>query len=235
MGQFVKRWVFGLFAIVLCVSRVDAFAPKSELWERWTAHSPSSGATIDHGEWGAFLANNLVSQTDDINRIAYAKVSGADRKRLDSYLSALSAVPISDFSRDEQRAFWINLYNALTVKVVLDNYPVTSIREIKPWFFSLGPWSEKRIQVESEQLSLDDIEHRILRPVWRDARIHYAVNCASVGCPNLQEIPFTAENAEYLGETMLHEQKAADDPQQENGLSTHAPMLDLSRRGQWSR
>ena len=180
MAQIAKQWVFGFFAIALCVSRVDAFAPKSELWERWTAHSPSSGATIDHGEWGAFLANNLVSQTDDINRIAYAKVSEADRKRLHSYLSALSAVPISDFSRHEQRAYWINLYNALTVDVVLEHYPVDSIRDISisPGFFVTGPWKKKLIRVEDEELSLDDIEHRILRPIWQDPRIHYAVNCA---------------------------------------------------------
>ena len=200
MGRFVKQWVFGFFAIALCVSRVDAFAPKSELWERWTAHSPSSGATIDHGEWGAFLANNLVSQTDDINRIAYAKVSEADRKRLDSYLSALSAVPISDFSRDEQRAYWINMYNALTVDVVLEHYPVDSIRDISisPGFFVTGPWKKKLIRVEDEELSLDDIEHRILRPIWKDPRIHYAVNCAALGCPKLMPSAFTASNTEDL-------------------------------------
>ena len=198
--RFIKRWVFGFLAIAASVPGVGAFAPKSELWARWAAHSPSAAATIDHGQWDAFLAANLVSHTDDINRVAYATVSEADRKRLDDYLSALSAVPISDFSRDEQRAYWINLYNALTVDVVIEHYPVDSIRDISisPGFFSIGPWKKKIIGVEDEELSLDDIEHRILRPIWTDPRIHYALNCAALGCPKLVPHAFTASNTEEL-------------------------------------
>ena len=69
---------------------------------------------------------------------------------------------------------------------------------ISPGLFSVGPWGRKLITVEGEALSLDDIEHRTLRPIWRDSRIHYAVNCAAVGCPNLQSSAFTAANAEAL-------------------------------------
>ncbi len=113
----------------------------------------------------------------------------------------MTAVPISAYKRDEQRAYWINLYNALTVKVVLDHYPVKTIRKISAWFaigLWRGPWNRKLITVEGEGLSLNDIEHRILRPIWRDPRIHYAVNCASIGCPNLRKQAFTATNAETL-------------------------------------
>lgn len=191
----------GTFAIALFVPRAEAlFAPKSDLWERWTAHSPAATVSIEHGEWDAFLAGNLVEHSDGVNRIAYAKVSDADRRRLKGYLAALSAVPISDFSRSEQRAYWINLYNALTVDVVLDHYPVDSIRDISisPGFFSLGPWGKKLIRIEGEEVSLDDIEHRILRPIWKDPRIHYAVNCASLGCPKLLPRAFTAANTEAL-------------------------------------
>ncbi len=205
MRGLVSRWVhqplaIGVFAMVLCIPFAEAFAPKSELWERWTAHSPSAIATIDHGAWDAFLAKNLVSHADGVNRIAYAKVSEADWNGLVDYLSALSAVRISDFSRDEQRSYWINLYNALTVDVVLEHYPVGSIREISisPGFFSVGPWGKKLIRVEGEELSLDDIEHRILRPIWKDPRIHYAVNCAALGCPKLMRVAFTASNTEAL-------------------------------------
>ena len=132
--------------------------------------------------------------------MAYDAVSDADKKRLDDYLSSLSAIPISRYSRDEQRAYWINLYNALTVDVVLEHYPVESIRDISisPGLFSVGPWGKKLISVEGEQLSLDDIEHRILRPIWKDPRIHYAVNCASLGCPSLMPQAFTASNSEEL-------------------------------------
>ncbi len=101
MRRLVNQWLYripavGLFAIALCVPRAEAFAPKSELWERWTAHSPSATASIDHGEWGAFLAKNLVSHADGVYRVAYAKINEVERKRLDDYLSALSAVRISD-------------------------------------------------------------------------------------------------------------------------------------------
>jgi hypothetical protein len=196
----VKGGVVGVFILAASALRVDAAAPESELWERWAAHSPSAGATIDHGEWDAFLAKNLVSSPDDISRIAYAGVSEAEKKRLDDYLSDLSAVVISNYSRDEQRAYWINLYNALTVDVVLDHYPVDSIRDIaiSPGLFTVGPWKKKLIRVENEELSLDDIEHRILRPLWKDPRIHYAVNCAALGCPALMPRAFAASNTDEL-------------------------------------
>ena len=201
MSQSKHRTLaIGLVTIALSVPCAQAFAPKSELWERWATHSPLAAGTIDHSAWNVFLASNLVSQADGINRIAYAKVSEADRKRLDDYLSSLSALRISEFSRDEQRAYWINLYNALTVRTILDHYPVDSIRDISisPGFFSIGPWGKKLIAVEGEEVSLDDIEHRILRPIWKDPRIHYAVNCASLGCPKLMPRAFTASNSDEL-------------------------------------
>jgi hypothetical protein len=206
LGKWVNHSIRGLVgagfcALALWIPRADAlFAPEADLWERWAAHAPSSTKTIDHRAWDAFLVGHLVAHADGVNRIAYGKVSDADRRRLDDYLSSLSAVPISEFSRDEQRAYWINLYNALTVDVVLDHYPVDSIRDISisPGWFSVGPWKKKLIAIEGEDVSLDDIEHRILRPIWKDPRVHYAVNCASLGCPKLRRKAFTAANSEML-------------------------------------
>jgi hypothetical protein len=206
LGKWVNHSIRGLVgagfcALALWIPRADAlFAPEADLWERWAAHAPSSTKTIDHRAWDAFLAGYLVAHADGVNRIAYGKVSDADRRRLNDYLSSLSAVPISEFSRDEQRAYWINLYNALTVDVVLDHYPVDSIRDISisPGWFSVGPWKKKLIAIEGEDVSLDDIEHRILRPIWKDPRVHYAVNCASLGCPKLRRKAFTAANSEML-------------------------------------
>jgi len=173
-------------------------APKADLWERWTAHAPNAAATIDHDPWDAFLARYVQEHADGVNRIPYARVTPEDKTSLEAYLARLSDVRISEYSRDEQLPYWINLYNALTVKVVLDHYPVASIREISisPGFFSVGPWKKKLVRVEGEELSLDDIEHRILRPIWKDPRIHYAVNCAAIGCPNLMQRAYTAANAE---------------------------------------
>jgi Protein of unknown function, DUF547 len=112
----------------------------------------------------------------------------------------MQSLPISTYTRAEQKAYWINLYNAVTVDVILSRFPVASIRDINisPGLFVRGPWGAKLISVESEKLSLDDIEHRILRPIWKDNRVHYAVNCASLGCPNLQPVAYTGENTETL-------------------------------------
>ena len=115
-------------------------------------------------------------------------------------LSAVSRLEIGAYRRDEQFAYWVNLYNALTVKVVLDHYPVDSILDIgiSHGLFAFGPWGKKLISIDGDDLSLDDIEHRILRPIWRDPRIHYAVNCASIGCPNLMRRAFTGKTAEAM-------------------------------------
>lgn len=98
--------------------------------------------------------------------------------------------------RRQQLPFWINFYNALTVKLVLDHYPVESILRINisPGFFSFGPWKKKLVMVEGEKISLDDIEHRILRPIWKDPRLHYVLNCASMSCPELRPLPYTEHN-----------------------------------------
>ncbi len=178
----------------------NLFAPKAELWDRWTAHDPAATTQIDHSVWDKFLKAYVSEHSDGVNRVAYARVTETDRAALTKYIADLKRTPISRYDRDEQLAYWINLYNILTVKVILDYYPVDTIRDINisPGLFSFGPWDKKLISIEDEHLSLNDIEHRILRPIWRDPRVHYSVNCASIGCPNLQRIAFTAANAETL-------------------------------------
>jgi hypothetical protein len=176
-------------------------APKADLWPRWEKHDPASKQRIDHSFWDRFLEKYLVApHPSGVNRFRYSSVTPGDRAALKTYLKDLQAVPISSYNRAEQKAYWINLYNALTVEVVLSHYPVRSIRDINisPRWFSRGPWGAKLVAIEGEKLSLDDIEHRILRPIWKDNRIHYAVNCASIGCPNLQPVAYTSENMEML-------------------------------------
>ena len=173
-------------------------APKAKLWDKWSTHNADESTTLDHTAWSDFLKKYVRSHPSGVNRVAYAKVGRPDQNKLDRYIEQLTRVPISQYNRDEQLAYWINLYNALTVKVVLDHYPVMSIRDIKSGFFSAGPWKKKLATIEGEELTLNDIEHRILRPIWKDPRIHYAVNCASIGCPNLQSVAFTGSTANML-------------------------------------
>lgn len=176
------------------------FAPSKDLWPRWTAHDERSTYVVDHSVFDRLLARYLGVDDAGVARFAYGRVTPADREALRGYLKALAAVPVSRLSRREQLAFWINLYNALTVDVVLAHYPVRSILDINisPGLFARGPWDNPLIQVEGEPLTLNDIEHRILRPIWNDARIHYAVNCASVSCPNLQRHAFSGATADRM-------------------------------------
>ncbi len=187
-------------ALSLAPRATRAAGPEADLWPRWEAHDPGSTARIDHAKWRRFLLAYLEADHNGINRVRYGAVSKTDRRNLDSYVISLTALPIAAYDRDQQFAYWINLYNAVTMQVVLDHYPVKSIMDISisPGLFSFGPWGKKLVTIDGEELSLDDIEHRILRPVWRDPRIHYAVNCAAVGCPNLRRSAFTGVNVEAL-------------------------------------
>lgn len=190
-----------LIVAVLAGATQSGAAPRADLWPRWQAQEASGKQSIDHGPWNTWLKKNIVSShPSGINRVHYAAVSAEDRLILKSYLQKMQAVPISAFNRAEQRAYWINLYNALTVDLVVSRYPVDSIRDINisPGLFARGPWGAKLLTIEGEKLSLDDIEHRILRPIWKDNRVHYAVNCASLGCPNLQPVAYSSENMESL-------------------------------------
>ncbi|MCC7427564.1 MAG: DUF547 domain-containing protein [Alphaproteobacteria bacterium] len=175
--------------------RPAAAAPRAELWPRWQRHDAASTRRVDHAPWDAILAAHHRRGADGIARFAYAEAKAAGAPAaLRRYLDALQATDVDALARPEQMAYWINLYNALTVATVLDRYPVESIRDIRtsPGLFAIGPWGAKVARVAGEALSLDDIEHRILRPIWRDARIHYAVNCAALGCPDLQPRAFRA-------------------------------------------
>ncbi len=190
-----------LFAAAMMLAygaAVAVAAPKPALWERWARHDAASVERVDHDAWTALLARRVRRAEAGPNRFDYAAVTSAERMDLIAYVERLSAIRVSGLNRAEQRAFWINLYNALTVKTVLDRWPVSSIREIRSSLLSPGPWALELVEVEGQGLTLDDIEHRILRPIWRDARLHYALNCASIGCPSLQPEAFSADNAEAL-------------------------------------
>ncbi len=173
-------------------------APSAKPWPLWEAHDAASQQNIEHGAWDRWLSQWVEPGADGINRVDYGRIGEADRAELRGYIDALAALEISRYNRAEQQAYWINLYNALTVQLILDNPDVSSIRKIKDGLFSIGPWGRDIIVIDGQTLTLNDIEHRILRPLYGDARIHFAVNCASLGCPNLQPVAWTADNLETL-------------------------------------
>lgn len=203
-----NRQTFGRAILILAIATMLAafdsieslFAPPPKLWERWLSHDEASRQAVDHGAWGRLLSIYLSRDSEGVERFAYARVNASDREALRAYIARLSEVSVANLARKEQLVFWINLYNALTVELVLEHYPVKSIRDIdiSPGLFSSGPWDAFVARVDGTALTLNDIEHRILRPIFKDPRIHYALNCASVGCPNLQPKAFTAANVDAM-------------------------------------
>ena len=152
----------------------------------------------------ALLARYVSLPADGVARVAYArwKAAAADLAILDAWIAEAAARRPSALPRAEAFAFWANLYNALTLKVVLDHYPVRSIRDIRSTGVPFdvrqftGPWRTRLVTIEGRRMSLDDIEHETMRPTFRDPRVHYAVNCASIGCPNLRPRAFHAATLE---------------------------------------
>ncbi|HZM37098.1 MAG TPA: DUF547 domain-containing protein [Burkholderiales bacterium] len=153
------------------------------------AASPALGFDHGHGAWDALLKKHVVAfDGGRASRLDYAGMA-KDRGALKAYLAALSAVRDAEFKawpRNERMAFLINAYNAFTVEKVLTRYP--DIRSI--WDFGKifgNPFKDEFFTLLGERRSLDGIEHGMLRPQYREPRVHYAVNCASVGCPMLRE------------------------------------------------
>ncbi|MGL4397390.1 MAG: DUF547 domain-containing protein [Hyphomicrobium sp.] len=156
---------------------------------------------VDHSAFSALLAAFVTVGRDGIHRVAYRRFKADAHDRLKAYVAHLEAVAVRDLARAEQFAFWANLYNAKTIDLVLDRYPVASIKDIAlggsiTAAFTGGPWQAKAVTIAGRRLSLDDIEHSELRGGFKDARVHYAVNCASFGCPNIQTRAWSAATLE---------------------------------------
>lgn len=138
---------------------------------------------IEHPAWDAFL-KEYVANNGQVNY----KTIAANKGQLNSYLNELvKNQPQSNWSNNEKMAYYINAYNAYTIKLIVDNYPLKSIKDIP------SPWDKKFIPLNGKLESLNHIEHDILRKMG-DARIHFAINCASVSCPKLLNEAFTSEN-----------------------------------------
>lgn len=191
------RWMSAAL-LIFAAARVAFATPAMEPWEIWHRSDETRAASIDHSAWQELLTLYLDDRhPSGIARFDYARVDPDHVRLLDIYLEQLAALDPRQFTRDEQRAYWINLYNALTVRLVLQHYPVRSVIRLGGWY-RLGPWDLDLVEVAGHRLSLNDIEHRILRPFWRDPRLHYALNNGSLGSPNLAAEAFTAQNSERL-------------------------------------
>jgi len=157
----------------------------------------SSAGAFDHSEWNRLLDRFVsATQTCDSTTIDYADVQG-QRGRLRSYLDRLSGVEAETFAawpESRRLAFLINAYNAWTVELILGEYPdIASIKDIGGWFGS--PWKKAIAPLFGKKRTLDEIEHGMIRGSgeFNEPRIHFAVNCASIGCPALRSEAYVAD------------------------------------------
>ncbi len=168
-------------------------------------------ATVDHSEWTILLQKHV----DTVGNVDYGGFA-KDRQLLQAYLSKLAKNPISErASRNERLAYYINLYNAGTIELILDHYPLKSIKDIS------RPWGKEMIPIGDKRYSLGDIEHKILRKM-KEPRIHFAINCASYSCPQLLNKAFTAATMEM--QLTQAAQNFINDPKR-NTLETNTAAL----------
>lgn len=213
--------------IALLILAFGSSVQANEITQYWSKHDNNNRAFINHAVWGQFLQKYV--NTKDDNKIRYQNVSADDKDGLEGYINNMQALNPLEYSRDEQYAYWVNLYNAYTIKLILDHYPVKSIKKIKLGkLFGSGPWKVKVMKVNGQDLSLDNIEHDILRPIWQTPLTHYAVNCASIGCPNLANKAFTAENT-----AVLLEQNAKAFINSDKGVTQDGKKIVLSKIYSW--
>jgi hypothetical protein len=145
----------------------------------------SAENTVDQSIYGALLEKYVK------NGVVDYKGFKSEEKKLDRYLEILNKADVGALSRGEQFAVYINAYNAYTIKLILKNYPVNSIKKIAKW--KGGPWKIRFCKIGGKTLTLDEIEHDILRPEYKDPRVHFAVNCASKSCPPLISEPYQGD------------------------------------------
>ncbi|MGE3759221.1 MAG: DUF547 domain-containing protein [Pseudobdellovibrionaceae bacterium] len=179
---------FTTFLVTTLLGTMPYFSFASDAAEK---SSTSGRFDQTHSMWTQFLQKH-VKKSAHSSTVNYKEIK-RDPSKLETYLKALESVSQDEFNRfsnDERLAFLINSYNAFTVKLIVDHYPVKSIKDIGSLFSS--PWKKKFFRLLGEERSLDNIEHDMIRKQFNEPRIHFAVNCASVGCPALRDEAFVA-------------------------------------------
>jgi hypothetical protein len=182
LAPLATLWIV-LIAVVSCSAPASVPA-EGPVAEQVRASFESGAAGFDHAAWDRLLAEGTEDGLVDYRYMM------EHRAALDGYLERVAAANLAALHRDHLMALLMNAYNALTVRSILDAWPVDSIREID------GVWSEATHTVGGVELTLDQIEHNLLRPFWRDPRIHFGVNCASASCAPLPPWAFDGDSVD---------------------------------------
>jgi len=180
--------VVSMVAVTVCMGQGggalrNLFGPGSVVL-REAYESTSSGPSFDHSNFDALLKKHV----DADGWVDYEGFN-KDAASLDAYIDSLAAAPFVDLDRDEKLAFLINAYNAFTLRLILDHYPIKSIKDIP----KAKRWDAKRWHIGKQTLSLNQIEHEQIRPKFAEPRIHFALVCAAIGCPPLRNEAYRAD------------------------------------------
>ena len=192
--MFVSLFFISAPVVTFFPSSVAAQA-NAKLIEFWDDSEADSIMTVAHGPWQEILDAYVDDQhPSGINRFDYEAVSDTDVVKLKQYIAYLQLLEPRQLNSSEAKAYWINFYNALTVEIITDTVrdrEVRSVRRLANRFLN-----RKTVNVVTKDLSMNDIHHGILRPIWNDARVHYALSVGALGGGNLQKLAYTGENVE---------------------------------------
>ena len=178
--MFKNVFLFALILLSACAGL------QGQVTLTFSENTTADSFTLNH----AGLDSLLQKYVSDEGRVNYKGLK-TDKEALYAYCRLLEDHPVQDaWSREEKMAYWINAYNAFTIKLIVDNYPAKSILN----FDGGKTWDVKRIKIGDKKHSLNNIENDLLRPQFKDARIHFAINCAALSCPPLWNRAYTAEN-----------------------------------------
>lgn len=201
-----------VFAIALLGFLAGETSPREMPLSSPPMPSSASHAIWDDAIWDALLRRH-VSPTGEVDYRGFQQQAD----KLHAYLAQLSQnMPQGSWSRHRKLAYWINVYNAFTVKLILDHYPLESIMDLK------DPWDQPIVALGGQTYSLNEVEHEIIRKRFDEPRIHFAVNCASVSCPKLLNEAYTEEKLE---QQLDRQTRAYLNNSQENKLSAKAVSL----------
>jgi len=152
------------------------------------AFAARAGAGVDHAAFDAVLRKHVTEQ----NLVRYADLK-RDQAGLDAYLAQLATVDLDKLDRDERLATLLNAYNAFTLKLVAERYPIKSLKNDVP---EAERWKAVRWNLGGRTVSLDQIEHEMIRPVFNEPRVHFALVCAAIDCPPLRREAYVGAKLE---------------------------------------
>ncbi len=182
-----------VFLISVFSHAVDAAQEAQEI-PFWNDSEEASEFDVDHSAWNSLLNRYVVKHESGINRFDYDAVTSIDKARLENYIKLLEGMDPRQMAMDRQKPYWLNLFNAALVFQILQSKPEASIKEIS----SRKLWRKKRLTIALQKLSLEDIEHGILRPIFKDPRLHFAMVGGTLGSANILNQAFTVDNIEEL-------------------------------------